>query len=181
VCQEHSTRAAQIDAVVGPDASPHARGVAARATRDRKAHEDVGDLMARWQAELTALGHPPAVLATAVDAAGAGYRPPVVDLPMLAGELLAPGGRLAGEKTSTRADVIVAVAPYLHGLPVPVLDAAVDAVLAHPDAVRLRAVTGASTCSSSPARDTFRLRVGRPVGSAAKVCRDRLPTPSVTQ
>jgi hypothetical protein len=35
---------------------------------------------------------------------------------MLAGELLAPGGRLAGEKTSTPADVIVAVAPYLQDL-----------------------------------------------------------------
>ena len=143
VCERHSTRTAQIDAAVGPDASPYARGVAARATRDRKAHEDVGDLMARWQAELVALGHPPAALAAAVDTAGAAYQPPVVDLPVLAGELLSPGGRLAGEKTFSRAEVIVAVAPHLHGLPVPVLDAAVEAVLAHPDAVGLPAVTGA--------------------------------------
>jgi hypothetical protein len=143
VCQQHSTRAAQIDAAVGPDASPRARGVAARATRDRKTHEDVGDLMARWQTELTALGYPPAALAAAVDTAGADYQAPVIDLPMLAGELLARGGRLAGEKTFTRADVIVAVAPHLHGLPTAVLDAAVEAVLAHPDAVRLPAVTGA--------------------------------------
>jgi conjugative relaxase-like TrwC/TraI family protein len=143
VCERHSTRAAQIDAAVGEDASPRARGMAARVTRDRKTHEDVGDLMARWQTELTSLGYSPAALVAAAYIAGAAYRAPVVDLPMLAGELLAPGGRLAGEKTFTRAGVIVAVAPHLHGLPVRVLDAAVEAVLARPDAVRLPAVTGA--------------------------------------
>ena len=39
--------------------------------------------------------------------------------------------------------MIVAVAPHLHGLSVPVLDEAVDAVLAHPQAVRLPVVVGA--------------------------------------
>ena len=46
-------------------------------------------------------------------------------------ELLGPGGRLASEKTFARRDVVVAVAPYLHGLPVSYLDKAVDKVLSH--------------------------------------------------
>ena len=61
----------------------------------------------------------------------------------VAGELLSPGGRLASEKTFTRSDVIVAVAPKLHGLPVSVLDRAVDNVLSHDKAVELPLVTGA--------------------------------------
>ena len=143
VCEIHSTRSAQITAAVGADASYAARAVAARATRDRKADEPLQDLMFRWQAELTALGYPPAALDAAVEAAGLAYRPPAVDLDELAGALLAPGGRLASEKTFSRGDVIVAVAPHLHGLPVPVLDQAVEAVLAHTQAIRLPAVVGA--------------------------------------
>ena len=61
----------------------------------------------------------------------------------LADELLSPGGRLASEKTFTRDDVVVAVAPMLHGLPVSVLDRAVDSVLSHEHAVALPLVTGA--------------------------------------
>ena len=144
VCEIHSTRSAQITAAVGADASYAARSVAARATRDRKADEPLQDLMFRWQAELTALGYPPAALDAAVEAAGAAYaaaRPSTWT--QLAGELLAPGGRLASEKTFTRGDVIVAVAPHLHGLPVSVLDQAVDAVLAHTEAVRLPPWSGA--------------------------------------
>ena len=102
VCELHSARSAEITAAVGPDASYASRSVAARATRDRKAHEPVADLMARWRAELTAAGHPPAALAGAVDAAAAGYRAPQVDLDHLAREVLSAGGRLAGEKTFTR-------------------------------------------------------------------------------
>ncbi len=143
VCQVHSKRAAQIDQAVGADASYAARAVAARATRERKPDVAVADLMARWQAELTAAGHPAAVVEAAVDAAGRAWRPPDVDLDGLFAGLLSPGGRLAEEKTFTRDDVIVAVAPHLHGLPLPVLDEAVEAVLAHPDAVRLPQVTGA--------------------------------------
>ncbi len=120
VCEIHSTRSAQITAAVGADASYAARAVAARATRDHKTDEPLRDLMFRWQAELTALGYPPAALDAAVEAAGLAYRPPAVDLEDLAGALLAPGGRLASEKTFSRGDVIVAVAPHLHGLPVSV-------------------------------------------------------------
>ena len=143
VCEMHSKRGAQIDAAVGPDGSYAARSVAARATRDRKADHPLQDLMFRWQTELTALGHPPAALEAAVDTAGAAYWPPTVDLATLAAQLLGPGGRLASEKTFTRGDVIVAVAPHLHGLPMAFLDQAVEAVLAHTDAVRLPAVRGA--------------------------------------
>ena len=43
----HSTRSAQITAAVGADASYAARAQVARATRDRKAHEPLQDLMFR--------------------------------------------------------------------------------------------------------------------------------------
>ncbi len=62
VCDVHSKRSAQITAAVGADASVRGPSVAARATRDRKADEPLQDLMFRWQAELTALGYPPAAL-----------------------------------------------------------------------------------------------------------------------
>ena len=61
----------------------------------------------------------------------------------MAEELLSPGGRLSSEKTFSRSDVVVAVAPMLHGLPVSVLDDAVDRVLSHEQAVALPLVTGA--------------------------------------
>jgi hypothetical protein len=142
VCAIHSKRSAQISEAVGDDASYASRSVAARATRDRKAEIPVSDLLAGWQGELVAAGHPPAELLAAVEAAGAAYERHEVDLERLAGELLAPGGRLAGEKTFTAADVIVAAAPHLHGLPVSLLDEAVTAVLGHADAIRLPAVVG---------------------------------------
>jgi conjugative relaxase-like TrwC/TraI family protein len=142
VCEIHSKRSAQITAAVGADASYTSRSVAARATRDRKAEVPVSDLLAGWQADLTAAGHPPADLLAAVDSAGTDYRQGEVDVERVAGELLAPGGRLAGEKTFTRADVIVAAAPHLHGLPPCLLEEAVEAVLSEADAIRLPAVAG---------------------------------------
>jgi conjugative relaxase-like TrwC/TraI family protein len=142
VCELHSTRSAQITAAVGPDASYAARPVAARATRDRKAEVRVEDLLTRWQEELTAAGHPPADLLAAVEATGSAYELPEVDLEQLAGELLGPDGRLASEKTFTRGDVFIAAAPHLHGLPLSVLEQAVEAVLANDDAVTLPVVTG---------------------------------------
>jgi len=142
VCALHSTRSAQITAAVGPDASYASRAVAARATRDRKDHVPVADLLVGWRTDLVAAGYPPADLAAQVDAAGRAYAPVVVDLEGLAAELLGPGGRLAAEKTFTRGDVIVAVAPHLHSLPLSVLDEAVETVLAHYDAGALPAVAG---------------------------------------
>jgi conjugative relaxase-like TrwC/TraI family protein len=62
----HATRSAQIDEAVGPNASYHARSVAARATRDRKVHEPVEDLVGRWRDELARAGYPTVELATAV-------------------------------------------------------------------------------------------------------------------
>ena len=71
-------------------------------------------------------------LSAAVQRAALSYQPPGMEvLDRVADELLSPGGRLASAKTFTRDDVIVAVAPMLHGLPVSVLDSAVDRVLSH--------------------------------------------------
>ena len=139
----HATRAAQIDAAVGHDASYRSRSVAARATRDRKTPERVEDLVGRWRGELAAAGHPPLELEASVERAGLAYQPPDVSiLDKLPETLLNPGGRLAEMKIFTRGDVIVAVAPLLHGLPVEHLDRAVQAVLEHSLAIPLPAVLG---------------------------------------
>ena len=80
----------------------------------------------------------------------------------VAPQLLGHGGRLASEKTFTRADVVVAVAPYLHGLPVSYLDEAVETVLSHEHAVALPLVAGAR----------------EPVFAAACVIEDEAVSPS---
>ena len=77
--------------------------------------------MSRWRDELARAGYPPVELAAAVEREALAYQPPGMDvLDRVADELLAPGGRLSQEKTFSRSDVIVAVAPMLHGLPVSV-------------------------------------------------------------
>ena len=140
----HATRSAQIDAAVGRDASYQARSMAARTTRDKKEHTMVEDLLPRWRAELAEAGYPPAELAAAVERAGRAYVPPGPDIvDQLAEELLRPGGRLAAEKTFDLRDAVVAVAPLLHGLPVSMLDTAVERVLSDERAVALPAVAGA--------------------------------------
>jgi len=140
----HATRSAQIEEAVGSDASYRSRSVAARATRDRKSHESVEDLAPRWREELARAGYPAPELAAEVERAGLAYEPPSREiLDGLAAELLSPGGRLASEKTFSRADVIVAVAPHMHGLPVSVLDGGVDKVLTHEDAIALPLVSRA--------------------------------------
>jgi conjugative relaxase-like TrwC/TraI family protein len=140
----HANRSAQIEAAVGPDASYRSRSVAARATRDRKSHERVEDLVPRWREELARAGYPAPELAAEVERAGLAYEPPSSEvLEDLAAELLGPGGRLASEKTFTRSDVIVAVAPHLHGLPVSFLDSAVDKVLTHQSAIALPLISRA--------------------------------------
>jgi AAA domain len=104
----------------------------------------VEDLLPRWRDELARAGYPVPELSRSVERAALAYEPPspgVVD--ELAPQLLSGGGRLASEKTFTRADVVVAVAPYLHGLAVSYLDAAVDAVLSHELAIALPLVAGA--------------------------------------
>ena len=140
----HAKRSAQIEAAVGPHASYRSRSVAARATRDRKTHERVEDLVPSWREELARAGYPALELAAEVERAGLAYEPPSREiLDGLAGELLGSGGRLASEKTFSPADVIVAVAPHLHGLPVSFLDSAVDRVLTHERAIALQIVSRA--------------------------------------
>ncbi|HXW79961.1 MAG TPA: MobF family relaxase, partial [Acidimicrobiales bacterium] len=140
----HATRSAQIDAAVGADASYHERSVAARATRDAKMHTLAEDLLPRWRAELAEAGYPVPGLAAAVERAGLEYLEPSPEIvEHLADELLASGGGLAAAKTFDRRDVVVAVAPLLHGLPVSYLDSAVDRVLSHEHAIALPPVAGA--------------------------------------
>jgi len=140
----HANRSAQIEAAVGPDASYRSRSVAARTTRDRKSHERVVDLVPRWRQELARAGYPALELAAEVEQAGLAYEAPSRKiLDGLAAGLLGPGGRLSAEKTFSRADVIVAVAPHLHGLLVSVLDIAVDKVLTHEDAIALPLISRA--------------------------------------
>ncbi|HUC14263.1 MAG TPA: AAA family ATPase, partial [Acidimicrobiales bacterium] len=106
--------------------------------------ERVEELVPHWRDELARAGYPALELAAEVERAGLAYEPPAREvLDGLAAELLSPGGRLASEKTFTRTDVIVAVAPHLHGLPVSVLDNAVDKVLTHEDAIALPLISRA--------------------------------------
>ena len=135
----HATRSAQIDAAVGPEASYRSRAVAAPRHPGPKSHERVEDLVPRWREELARAGYPPPELAADVERAGLEPTSHQVRevLDGLADELLSPGGRLASEKTFARVDVIVAVAPHLHGLPVSVLDSAVEQVLTHEKAIAL--------------------------------------------
>ena len=140
----HATRSAQIDAAVGADASYRSRAIAARATRDRKSRDRLEDLVPRWRDGLARAGYPPLELAAAVERAGLNYQPPSPDIvDDVAADLLSPDGRLASEKAFTRRDVVVALAPYLHGLPVSILDEAVERVLAHEQAVALPFISGA--------------------------------------
>jgi len=140
----HANRSAQIDTAVGRDASYRSRSVAARATRDRKSHDRVDELVPRWRQELAHAGYPARELAAEVERAGLGYQPPSTEvIDGLAAELLGRDGRLASEKTFTRADAIVAVAPHLHGLAVSVLDSAVNKVLTHEYAIALPPISGA--------------------------------------
>jgi len=146
----HAKRSAQIDDLVGVDSSPRARGIAAHTHRRPKRHRPVEELIGRWRAELSDAGHPPSQLVADVQAA-ARHRGPVLDrldddtTANLVAETLGAGSRLAEAKVFDRSDVIVAVAPHLHGLPVSELDRVVDAVLAAEDCIPLIGVAGART------------------------------------
>jgi conjugative relaxase-like TrwC/TraI family protein len=146
----HSQRSAQIDDIAGPDASYRERNAAARQKRATKTHQPVEDLVRRWQTELTEVGYPPEQLIAGIDDA-ARRRPPVSDrldnetLAQVLDDVLGDESRLAEEKVFDRADVIVAVAPHLHGLPVSELDNAVGAVIADDRCIPLLGVAGART------------------------------------
>ena len=60
-------------------------------------------------------------------------------------DVLGAESRLAEDKVFDRSDVIVAVAPHLHGLPVSELDSAVSAVIADDRCIPLLGVAGART------------------------------------
>ena len=101
-------------------------------------------MVPKWRDELAQAGYPPAELAVAVERSGRAYVQPrheIVD--QLEAQLLGPGGRLAAEKTFDVGDLVVAVAPLLHGLPVSMLDTAVEKVLSNERAIALPAVAGA--------------------------------------
>jgi hypothetical protein len=146
----HATRSAQIDDIAGPNASYRERNAAARTQRAAKTHEPVEDLVRGWRAELTDAGYPPEQLIAGIDEA-ARRRPQMSDrlddetLAQILDDVLGPDGRLSEEKVFDRADVIVAVAPHLHGLPVSELDAAVTAAIADERCIPLLGVAGART------------------------------------
>ena len=116
----------------------------------RNSHQPVEELIGRWRAELSDAGHPPSQLVADIQAA-ARHRDPVLDrledetTANLVAETLGAGSRLAEVKVFDRSDVIVAVAPRLHGLPVSELDRVVELVIAHSDCVPLIGVAGART------------------------------------
>ena len=150
VMEVFSKRGAQINAAMAEKGydTYRARSVAARATRKAKRHEPLEDLMARWQAEIEALGHTAERLLASVTEAAA-QRPKVrdtlsrADTKALVAELLAPAGRLAARKIFDRQAVVVAVTPHLYGLPSTEATRVVDAALADSEAVPLIPISGA--------------------------------------
>lgn len=143
----HSKRAAEIDDATGSptESSYRQRAIAARRTRSAKRHEQVTDLMARWQAEIENGPYTIAGIATDVDRACDQRITSELsdrDLDRLAAQLLAPDGRLAADKVFCRRDVIVAAAPHLFGLDPTTVDRLADRVLVHPDAVELEPFGG---------------------------------------
>jgi len=157
-CELFSKRAAEITAAVesrGYD-TYQARQTAARDTRKSKRHTAPSELMPAWHEELIATGYSPEGLREAVRAAAAG-RPAVSarlsarQVSALVAYTLSPAGRLAGQKVFTRADVVVAVAPFLFGRHPGNLRLVVEAVCANPDAVALIDVKAAREQAYAPA------------------------------
>jgi conjugative relaxase-like TrwC/TraI family protein len=156
-CALLSKRSAEIDASIHAKGlvTYQARQVAARDTRRAKRHQPVDELMPAWHAELAAAGLVVEDLARSVVTAGQ-ERAPLRRLDeeavqRLAGQVLGPGGRLAEVKVFTRADVIVAVAPILYGLPDRELERVVTGVLRHPEAIPLVGVAAAREQAYAPA------------------------------
>ena len=139
----HSKRAAEITAEThrrGFD-SYRARGIVARDNRAPKAHQPVADLMARWHAELEAVGWPVGELERSVAQARSQSRRPrplqPAERDRIVAEVLALDGALAARKVFSRRDVVVAVAPKLFGHDPSELRRTVDRVLADPEAIPL--------------------------------------------
>ncbi len=147
VMEMHSKRSAEIDTAAGRpgETSYRQRAVAARRTRRAKRHEQVTDLMARWQGEIEA--GPFTIDGITADVDRSHHRrvtPELdeLDLDRLAARLLGPDGRLAADKAFCRRDVIVAAAPHLFGLDADILEQVVERVVVHPDAVELEPFDG---------------------------------------
>ena len=139
----HSKRAAEITAEThrrGFD-SYRARGIVARDNRAPKRHQPVVDLMARWHAELEAVGWPVAELERSVAEARSRSRRPLPLQPRerdrIVAEVLAPDGALVTRNVFSRRDVVVVVAPRLFGHEPAELGRTVDNVLADPEAIPL--------------------------------------------
>ncbi len=147
VMEMHSKRSAEIDNATGRpgETSYRQRAIAARRTRSAKRHEQVTDLMARWQSEIETGPHTIGGITSDVDRARHRRITPELaelDLHQLAGQLLGPDGQLAADKAFCRRDVIVAAAPHLFGLDAAVVEQVVERVLVHPDAVELEPFDG---------------------------------------
>jgi len=137
-------------------ATYQAAGIAARETRAPKNHDDQpADLVRRWRDELTAAGYRPRRLLRDVDAAGRRYQPPgplnARQVEELTAQVLGPESRLAARKVVARADLLVAVAPHLHGRPDNELHAVVDRIIRSGELVPLIATPGARDRAWCPA------------------------------
>jgi len=142
----HSKRAAEIEAECERrgERSYRARGVAARTTRSTKHHEEEGELVGRWRAELEAARWPVERLAASVEAAKRTPRPMSFrEARQVLSEVLGDDSDLARRKVFSRRDVIVASAPYLYGQDPAFLDPLVERALADPESVPLVGVKGA--------------------------------------
>ena len=167
--------------------SYRAAGIAARETRAAKTDDEPVNLVRRWRDELTAAGHKPRRLLRDVDDAGRRYQPPggpltAAQVEQLTAEVLGPESRLGARKVLTRADLLVAVAPHLHGRPAGELPAVVDRILRSRELVPLVAAAGARDRAWCPA---WVLRNERAIAhSAARlVISDsvrHVPAPAVT-
>ena len=157
-CQLFSKRSAEITAAVESKgyATYQARGMAARDTRKAKRHTPPGELMPAWLAELSTAGYTPDSLLDSVRAAAHSHdrvRPRLSErqVAALVTHTLGPAGRLAEIKVFTRADVAVAVAPFLFGRHPGELLRVVEAVCAHHDAIPLIGVAAARERAYAPA------------------------------
>jgi conjugative relaxase-like TrwC/TraI family protein len=145
----HSKRSAEIDAECQRrgEGSYQARGVAARTTRAAKEHEFEGELVARWQAELAAVGWPVERLSALVDAAAREHGLPakltLKGVRQMLAEVLSADGELARRKVFARRHVLVEVAPHLFGHDPKALEVLVDRALQDPEVIPLVGVAGA--------------------------------------
>ncbi|MDQ2825584.1 MAG: AAA family ATPase, partial [Actinomycetota bacterium] len=181
----HSKRAAEINDAVNERGTDtyRSRQVAARATRDRKRHEPVEDLMARWRAELDVIGHPVHELEASVAEASRTRTvrsdvPTRSELEALVASTLAPDSPLAQRKVFTRKDVVVAVAPQLFGCDPSVLPKVVDRVLGDPEAVPLLGVAEKREQAYATARG---IATEQAIAATVATMAERTDAPAVTR